>query len=185
MRILKSSTHPGSFFYRIKRKTEKISIFLHKNCPRGKKTREIPIKKTSLPRKKKIKFRPEKSRSITKFSPRNYLKLPEETSDCPKKLGKRWARKLTREKTKKSAKEWLLGDFSFTWVKKHCIQGIKTKSKRSLLEGNFREFFYARPRRGKAMTLLKFEDHFQPVKPVFLHNFTTSEGHFCFEIISQ
>ena len=43
------------------------------------------------------------------------------------------------------------------------------KSKRSLLEGGFRELFYARPRRGNAMILLKFEDDFQPVKPLFFN----------------
>ena len=46
----------------------------------------------------------------------------------------------------------------------------------------FRELFYALPRRGNAMIFLKFEDTAR--KTVFFkHNFTTSAGHFCFEII--
>ena len=53
------------------------------------------------------------------------------------------------------------------------------KSKRSLLECGFREFFYARPRRGNIMIWLKFEDNFQTVNLVLIRNFTTFAGSFC------
>ena len=55
------------------------------------------------------------------------------------------------------------------------------KSKRTLLEGVFSGIFYALPRTGSAMILLKFEDNLEPVKLCFKHNFTTSAGHFCFK----
>ena len=48
----------------------------------------------------------------------------------------------------------------------------------------FRELFYALPRRENAMMFLKFED--TASKTVFFkHNFTTSAGHFCFEIFAK
>lgn len=110
-----------------------------KLCPRKKTTKFHPRKKIFL-REKHRKFPPEKSKSTTKFlnfcprkakfSPRKNLKLCPRKLQLPKKMSKKVGEKMIfppRKKPKKSSKEWLLGHFSFSRVRKktHCWRRTK------------------------------------------------------------